>query len=292
MTENKENGKKPKTEQVPEPTVTAPVAGVALPSVEDRVAALEAGFAELKMVVTKLDTLIRAKAEPSVAVPVEPATPGVPVAVTAANEPPKKSEAEQKTEQEPGESPPESNEEPPKKGEPKTDKERFMAHFNIDEEAFQKLYDLLGDELYKLLPERGQKTKEPEGEAKTEQMSVEEIKAKIAELSKQRQELMDKLYPEAELSEEERKNLSSQCDVIDAEISALKEVMAKVIAEGEGKTERVVAAVQPVENEPVTVTLTEQEIYDVVRSRRLFTPALQVNGILALLEQKREEAET
>jgi hypothetical protein len=256
------------------------------------VAALEVGFAELKMVVTKLDTLIRAKAEPSVAVPVEPATPDVPVAVTAANEPPKKSEAEQKTEQEPGESPPESNEEPPEKGEPKTDKERFMAHFNIDEETFQKLYDLLGDELYKLLPERGQKTKEPENqETKTEQMSVEEIKAKIAELSKQRQELMDKLYPEAELSEEERKNLSSQCDVIDAEISALKEVMAKVIAEGEGKTERVVAAVQPVENEPVTVTLTEQEIYDVVRSRRLFTPALQVNGILALLEQKREEAE-
>ena len=45
-------------------------------------------------------------------------------------------------------------------GEPKTDKERFMDHFGIDEEAFQKLYDILGDELFKLLPERGQKTKE------------------------------------------------------------------------------------------------------------------------------------
>jgi len=45
-------------------------------------------------------------------------------------------------------------------GEPKTDKERFIDHFGIDEEAFQKLYDILGDELFKLLPERGQKTKE------------------------------------------------------------------------------------------------------------------------------------
>ena len=51
-----------------------------------------------------------------------------------------------------------NGEKPPKAGEPKTDKERFMAHFGIDEEAFQKFYDLLGDELLKLLPERGNKT--------------------------------------------------------------------------------------------------------------------------------------
>jgi len=51
-------------------------------------------------------------------------------------------------------------------GQPKTDKQRFMAHFSIDEEAFQKLYDVLGDELFKLLPERGQKTKEQDGEIK------------------------------------------------------------------------------------------------------------------------------
>jgi len=49
------------------------------------------------------------------------------------------------------------NQEPPKAGEPKTDKQRFMTHFGIDEEAFQKFYDLLGDELFKLLPEPGTK---------------------------------------------------------------------------------------------------------------------------------------
>jgi len=54
------------------------------------------------------------------------------------------------------------SQEPPKAGEPKTDKQRFMDHFGIDEEVFQKLYDVLGDELFKLLPERGQKVKEAE----------------------------------------------------------------------------------------------------------------------------------
>jgi len=42
-------------------------------------------------------------------------------------------------------------------GQPKTDRERFMAHFGVTAEAFQKFYDLLGDELFKLLPDRGQK---------------------------------------------------------------------------------------------------------------------------------------
>jgi len=52
--------------------------------------------------------------------------------------------------------------EPPKTGEPKTDKQRFMAHFGVDEETFNKLYAVLGDELFKLLPERGKKVSEAE----------------------------------------------------------------------------------------------------------------------------------
>jgi len=48
-------------------------------------------------------------------------------------------------------------EKPPEAREPKTDRQRFMDHFGIDEEAFQKFYDLLGDELFKLLPEPGTK---------------------------------------------------------------------------------------------------------------------------------------
>lgn len=58
------------------------------------------------------------------------------------------------------------NQEPPKAGEPKTDKQRFMDHFGIDEEAFQKFYDLLGDELFKLLPQPGTKRQNQAAEKK------------------------------------------------------------------------------------------------------------------------------
>jgi hypothetical protein len=61
-------------------------------------------------------------------------------------------------------------------GEPKTDKQRFMDHFSIDEDAFQKLYDILGDELLKLLAERGQKVNEQNSEGN---LTVDQIKAKI-----------------------------------------------------------------------------------------------------------------
>ncbi len=57
-------------------------------------------------------------------------------------------------------------EKPPEAGEPKTDRQRFMDHFGIDEEAFQKFYDLLGDELFKLLPEPGTKRQQQAAEKK------------------------------------------------------------------------------------------------------------------------------
>lgn len=50
------------------------------------------------------------------------------------------------------------NEDAPRKGIPKTDKERLIAHFG--EEVANKLLELIGDEVYKLLPPRGQKVKE------------------------------------------------------------------------------------------------------------------------------------
>jgi hypothetical protein len=49
------------------------------------------------------------------------------------------------------------NQKLPDAGEPKSPRQRFMDHFGIDEEVFQKFYDLLGDELFKLLPEHGTK---------------------------------------------------------------------------------------------------------------------------------------
>jgi len=58
------------------------------------------------------------------------------------------------------------SQEPPEAGEPKTDRQRFMDHFGIDEEAFQKFYDLLGDELFKLLPEPGTKRQQQATEKK------------------------------------------------------------------------------------------------------------------------------
>jgi len=130
---------------------------------------------------------------------------------------------------------------------------------------------------------------------KTAQMSVDEIKARIAELSKQREALWDKLYPPPEqlVSEEERINLQSQIDVIIAEMEALEMALAEKIAAepSGGQPATVIAAVKPVENEPVMVVVTEQEIFNVLKDRRRFTPALQVNGILDLLEQKRKEIE-
>jgi len=50
--------------------------------------------------------------------------------------------------------------------EPKDDKQRFMNHAKIDEKTFQLLYAVFGDQLFTLLPERGQKTKEQDGEMK------------------------------------------------------------------------------------------------------------------------------
>ena len=61
--------------------------------------------------------------------------------------------------------------------------------------------------------------------------------------------------------------------------------------EGEPKTETIIAAVKPVETQDVMVVVTEQEILDVFKDKRRFTPALQVNGILGLLEQKHKETE-
>jgi hypothetical protein len=69
--------------------------------------------------------------------------------------------------------------------------------------------------------------------------------------------------------------------------------------EQKGKTEQapcgcqktgVVAAVKPVEPEQHLVVLTEAEILGVLTDKRRFTPALQLNGILDLLEAKKREA--
>lgn len=85
-------------------------------------------------------------------------------------------------------------------------------------------------------------TKRKEGSKMVEdELSVEEIKQKIAELSKQRKEIMDKLYPKVELSDEEKQQLQGQLTVIDAELKAYENALAEKIGAGlaqEGEREK------------------------------------------------------
>ena len=359
MTEKKKEGK---TAQATQPPITGhgPVAGVPEPSIEDRVAALEAGLEELKTFVTTEFTAINAKLD--TLIKTEPA-PSAPAAVTAAKKteqewtreyindlpdecfayiepggekdeqgktvprslrhlpyknaqgnidpehlrnalarlpqtdlseeakakakkklcgavrewneqhpdnpiesdvcevhPEQKTEqqSKKKTEQEPGEGPPE---EPPKEGQPKTDRERFMAHYGLTEEQMAQVLEWIGEDVYKLLPERGQKVK-------TEQ--AEEIKPKEGE---------------------DYQTFIARCMDSGKSMEECAGIWKQAHPEGEGSKTAVVANVKPVENEPAQVFLTEQEILDVFRNKRFFTPALQANAILALLEEKRREVE-
>jgi len=122
-------------------------------------------------------------------------------------------------------------------GEPKTDKQRFIDQFSIDEDAFQKLYDILGDELFKLLPERGQKVTEQNGEGNGGQnLTIDQIKAKIADLSKKNADIMAQLYPEAELTDEQRATLNAESETIWAEINALETALTQLITAQVGAT--------------------------------------------------------
>jgi hypothetical protein len=76
------------------------------------------------------------------------------------------------------------------------------------------------------------------------------------------------------------------------------DIMSEFCGEQQPKTEQapcgcqktgVVAAVKPVQPEEHLVVLTEQEILGVLTDKRRFTPALQLNGILDLLEAKKRE---
>ena len=78
--------------------------------------------------------------------------------------------------------------------------------------------------------------KEQEGE-----LTTEEIKAKIAELSKQREELDKKLWPEppeSGLSEEEKAAIRTQMDVLWAEIDAYEQALKAKIATQAAPPER------------------------------------------------------
>jgi hypothetical protein len=66
---------------------------------------------------------------------------------------------------------------------------------------------------------------------KQQGLTKEEILAKIAELEKQHQEIMDQLYPEAELTEEQRNELNVKSEQLWTEIDAYREALAALTVE-------------------------------------------------------------
>ncbi len=70
--------------------------------------------------------------------------------------------------------------------------------------------------------------KEQNGEGNN--LTVDEIKAKIADLTRKREEIMAQLYPEAELTDEQRAALNAEAEAVSAEIEALEKALAELIA--------------------------------------------------------------
>jgi hypothetical protein len=84
------------------------------------------------------------------------------------------------------------------------------------------------------------KIKEQDGEGNNGNgegnLTVDQIKAKISDLSKKNADIMAQLYPEAELTDEQRATLNAESETIWAEINALETALAQLIAGQVGET--------------------------------------------------------
>jgi hypothetical protein len=109
----------------------------------------------------------------------------------------------------------------------RTDAERAKAHFNISDEDWDKLSEEQKQEYIDKLPDRG---------SAGQTLTVDQIKAKIADLAKRREEIMAQLYPEAELTDEQRTALNAEAETIWAEIEALEKALAELIVGQMGET--------------------------------------------------------
>jgi len=124
----------------------------------------------------------------------------------------------------------ETGEEPPKAGEPKTDKEGLIAHFG--EDTATNLLDLIGEEAYKLLPPRGtrvQQAQEQQGDdyqAFTARcMAAGKAMEQCAEeWKKQHQEAPEKLTEE---SKETIEALKAQIQVLESQKATLQQELEK-----------------------------------------------------------------
>ena len=62
------------------------------------------------------------------------------------------------------------NQEERREGEPKTDRERFMEHYNLTDEQMHQILEWIGEDVYKLLPERGEGLAQAEEEGEREKL--------------------------------------------------------------------------------------------------------------------------
>jgi hypothetical protein len=62
------------------------------------------------------------------------------------------------------------NQEERREGEPKTDRERFMEHYNLTDEQMDQILEWIGEDVYKLLPERGEGLAQAEEEGEREKL--------------------------------------------------------------------------------------------------------------------------
>jgi len=64
-------------------------------------------------------------------------------------------------------------EEERREGEPKTDRERFMDHYNLTDEQMDQILEWIGEDVYKLLPERGEGLAQAQEEGEREKLHKE-----------------------------------------------------------------------------------------------------------------------
>ncbi|MDH5482636.1 MAG: DUF2213 domain-containing protein [Candidatus Bathyarchaeota archaeon] len=92
------------------------------------------------------------------------------------------------------------------------------------------------------------------------EMSLEEIKQKIAEFAKERDRIMDVLYPSTKLTEEEQTKLRGQLTVLDAQIRAFENILQEKIKAG---------ATTDTKKKPAVPTPSADPFKEIERARRL-----------------------
>jgi hypothetical protein len=259
MNQNKNEGStsqapSQRTEQAPPVTGHGPVAGVPEPSIEDRVKTLESQFAGFQQNASQEFTAINAKLDTLIQTKAAPTVVAAPVPTVTASVP----------------------------GVQKTAVEWDTQYINdLPDDAFA--YIQPGgekDEQGKTKPRDLRDLPFKNAQGKIDHGHLVNALARVKQAATMpeggKQAAIKKLCATVKDWNSEHSDSPIESDVCNIEPPK--------------KTENVVAAVKPVEPVQHLVVLTEQEILGVLTDKRRFTPALQLNGILDLLEAKKREA--